>query len=198
MVKTSLTPEQLKRAQEIYIIAREKTPADRREYLNKLSKVDQEYYKKEDNKARQKKFNRDPKNVERYNMERRDNIARMRLDDPITMAEQNLKDVKAFRLRQKQIKDEIEAKLKAKQSLTDAIKAKKARTELKQLKECACARLRQKEKKDIIGDILNSVIDTIPKQVQNKKNREAVARHRSKKEAGEPVKTYNTRSKKKA
>lgn len=187
MVKSSLTPEQLKRAQEIYKTAREKTPADRKEYLKSLTETERGFYEKEANKARQKKFNQDPKNVERYNMERRDNIAQKRKEEPIKMAKQNLKDVKAFRERQKQMKEEIEAKLKAKQSLTDAIKARKARIEIKKLKE--------EKQKEIIGDILDSIIDTIPKKSKDKKNREAVAKHRAKKATGEPVKKYNKKSK---
>ncbi len=49
----------------------------------------------------------------------------------------------------------------------------------------------KKEELKIAADILNDIIDVVPKEAAKKKNREAVARHRAKAkgEAGEPPKT---------
>jgi hypothetical protein len=169
MVKSSLSPEEQKRAQEIYKIAREKTPAERNQYLKGLTEIERTYYNKEANKERQRTFLKNPQNLARYNMERKDNIERKRREEKEKMAEQNRKDVKAFREREKELKAQIEAKIKE-----------------------------EEMKKQIIGDILNNIIDTIPKKAQQKRNKEAVKRHRAKKAQGEPVKIYNTRNKAKA
>ena len=42
--------------------------------------------------------------------------------------------------------------------------------------------------------LFNSIIDAVPVKSKNKKNREAVARHKERKELGE-ARTYDTRSK---
>jgi hypothetical protein len=83
---------------------------------------------------------------------------------------QNIKDVKAFREREKTKLNEIQAKVKATNTLTDAIKARKARAEMRSLKS-------SKANKDV-KDILNSIIDTIPKQAELKQKREYMTRYR--------------------
>ena len=134
MVKSSLSPEEQKRAQEIYRIAREKTATERNQYLKGLTEKERDFYNKEANKQRQRKFTADPQNVARYNMERKEHIKQMRKEDPERMKQQNIKDVKAFRERQNKTKAEIDIKIKD---------------------------LEAKEKKQIIGDILNDIIDFI-------------------------------------
>ena len=187
MPRSTMTPQEVARAKEIYDIAQSKGIGERKAYLSTLTEIEKGYYKKEVNKANQKNFLKNPENKARYNMERRDNIKRLRQEKPEQMKEQNIKDVKAFRQREKEIKQDIQAKLKidnAKQILTNAIKARKARAELKE----------KKEDKNIVGDILNDIIDTIPKKAQQKKNKEAVKKHRAKKAQGEPVKKYNKKN----
>lgn len=186
-----MTPQEVARAKEIYDIAQNKGIGERKAYLNTLTEIEKGYYRKEVNKANQKNFLKNPENKARYNMERRDNIERLRKEKPEQMKEQNLKDVKAFRKREKEIKQDIQAKLKidleakAKETLLNAIKARKARAELNE----------KRDKNDVVGDILNDIIDTIPKKVILKKNREAVAKHRAKKAVGEPVRKYNKKNK---
>lgn len=176
MVKSSLSEAELKRAKEIYEIAQGKEIGERKKYLGSLTEIERGYYKKEQNKELQRKFNRNPENVARYNMERKDNIQRLRTEQPEKMKQQNLNDVKAFREREKQIKIEIEAKLK-----------KELEAKLKREAE-------EKARNEIIGDILGNIIDAIPKKVQQKKNKEAVAKHRTKKAQGQPVRKYKKRN----
>ena len=135
MVKSSLTEEQLKRAQEIYQIARGKSLTDRKAYLQSLTEQERDFYKKEDNKMRQKKFNTNPENKEKYNDIRKTYIESSRQDNPELFSERNVRDVKAFREREKTKLLQIQTKLKANQTLTDAIKNRKARKELEQLKK---------------------------------------------------------------
>jgi hypothetical protein len=175
-----MTPQELARAKEIYEIAQSKGIGERKVYLSTLTEIEKGYYKKEVNKANQKNFLKKPENKVRYNMERRDNIERKRQEEKEKMAEQNRKDVKAFREREKELKSQIEAKIKA--QIEAKAKEEKANEVLAK---------QAKEKADIINDILNNIIDTIPKKAQQKRNKEAVKRHRAKKAQGEPIKKYN-------
>ena len=111
MVKSSLTAEQLKRAQEIYKIARSKDLAERRHYLSSLTEEEKRFYKLEDGKARSKKFNENPEHKKRYNEMRSKNIEEAREKEPEVFAEVNLKDVKAFREREKIKLQEIKQKM---------------------------------------------------------------------------------------
>ena len=135
MVKSSLTEEQLKRAQEIYQIARGKSLTDRKAYLQSLTEQERDFYKKEDNKMRQKKFNTNPENKDKYNDIRKTYIESSRQENPELFSERNVRDVKAFRVREKTKLLKIQTKLKANQTLTDAIKNRKARKELELLKK---------------------------------------------------------------
>ena len=92
-----------------------------------------------------------------------------------------------YRAKQRALKIEIEKKQKAYTTLTDAMRAKKARPEMNKLWD-------EKKVKNDVSSILNSTIDAVPIVSKNKKNREAVARHKAKKAQGETI-TYNTRSK---
>jgi hypothetical protein len=95
--------------------------------------------------------------------------------------------MKQYRAKRRQSKIEIEKKQKASNTLTDAIRARKARAEMNKLRD-------EKKVKNDVSSILNSIIDAVPIVSKNKKNREAVARHKAKKAQGETI-TYNTRSK---
>lgn len=134
MVKSTLTETQLKRAKEIYEIANSKTGNDRRQFVMSLSDTEKEWYQKESNKERQKKFNKNPENKVALNMHRRDYISNKRKEEPEEYKKRNVKDVTNFRMREKAKKEEIQAKLNAIQVLTDAIKKMKAKKELNQLK----------------------------------------------------------------
>jgi hypothetical protein len=57
----------------------------------------------------------------------------------------------------------------------------------------AQAKAKEQAKNDVM-DILNDIISSVPQIVKNKKNSQAVAKHKAKKQAGE-ARTYMTRSK---
>jgi len=99
--------------------------------------------------------------------------------------------MKEYRARQRELKKEIEKKQKSLNTLTDAIRARKARTEMNKLRD---ERKQKENVKNDVSSILNSIIDAVPIKSKNKKNSEAVARHKAKKEQG-LTRTYNTRSK---
>lgn len=169
------------------------SPGDVKEYMGRLTKEQKAELAKYRTLLRQRRFAKKDDNKEIYNNIRKEYITNKRASEPEKMAAQNRKDVKNHRLRNKAKEQEILIKLKqteAKQTITDAIRARKARAQLKELAEKA-------KTKTEIKDILNSIIDTIPKKAQQKRNKEAVKRHRAKKEAGQTTKTYNTRSKNK-
>ena len=105
------------------------------------------------------------------------------------MRKQNKKDVNNFRMRNKAIATEILAKQKATQTLTVAIRAKKARIQVNKLRD---EKERQEKVKNEVSSILNSIIDVVPVKSKNKKNREAVARHKELKSLGE-ARIYNTK-----
>ena len=78
---------------------------------------------------------------------------------------------KTYRNKLKEQKETINAKLNLSNKLNDAIKSKKARDELKKLKN--------DKSKSIVSSIVNDIVNTIPKQVELKKNRERVAKSRA-------------------
>ena len=95
--------------------------------------------------------------------------------------------MKEYRAKQRELKRGIDKKQKSLNTLTDAIKARKARAEANKLRD-------EKKVKNDVSSILNSIIDAVPVKSKNKKNSEAVARHKERKAQGE-AQTYNTRSK---
>ena len=174
-------------------IENQTSQGDVKEYMGRLTKEQKAELSKYRTLLRQRRFNKNDINKETYNIIRKDYITNKRATEPEKMAEQNRKDVRNHRLRNKEKEQEILNKLKtieAKATITEAIRARKARAEMRELAEKATT-------KADITDILNSIIDTIPKKAQQKRNKEAVQRHKAKKEAGQPTKTYNTRSKNK-
>lgn len=134
------------------------TPEERIAYNKRLKAEQMKRYRANNDKA--KEYNRDykqtyinlPQNKDKYK-------------------ELNRKNVKAFRDREKSKLDDINAKLNLSTKLTDAIRAKKARAEMK--------RLQDDKTKSIASSIINDIVDTIPKQVALKKNRERVAKSRA-------------------
>jgi hypothetical protein len=93
--------------------------------------------------------------------------------------------MKEYRAKQRALKREIENKQKSLNTLTDAIRARKARMEMNKLRD-------EKKVKNDVSSILNSIIDAIPVESKKKKNREAVARHKELKALGE-TRIYNTK-----
>ena len=93
--------------------------------------------------------------------------------------------MKEYRAKQRALKIEIEKKQKSSNTLTDAIRARKARMEMNKLRD-------EKKVKNDVSSILNSIIDAVPVESKKKKNREAVARHKELKALGE-TRIYNTK-----
>lgn len=111
-------------------------------------------YKRYGNKLRQQKYNEKPENKEKLNEHRRQYIAKQRKEKPEEFKKQNIKDVKAFREREKAKLEEIDEKIK------------------KQEKEKTAEEL---------NEIVYDIIETIPKQEDLKKKREYMREYRQKK-----------------
>lgn len=136
---------------------------------------------------RQRKFSSKGNNKEIYNARRNEHIIHLRTVKPEEMAEQNRKDVKNHRERNKAKEEEILNKLKENETklvLPYNLRARKTPTQPNE----------ESESQMIVNDVLNSIIETIPEKSRLKKNNETVKRHKAKKEAGEPIRAYNTRS----
>ena len=86
--------------------------------------------------------------------------------------------MKEYRAKKRELKRDIDKKQKSLNTLTDAIRARKARAEANKLRD-------EKKVKNDVSSILNSIIDAVPVKSKFKKNREAVARHKERKELGE-------------
>ena len=95
---------------------------------------------------RQDKFKAKDENRLKYNEIRKDYITELRKAEPQRMKEQNNKDVQAFRERQKAQKEIINNKTKSINILTDAIRARKARAEMKELRTKKQEETKQKPK----------------------------------------------------
>ena len=92
--------------------------------------------------------------------------------------------MKEYRAKQRELKKRYGQKAEI---IKYIYKARKARAEMNKLRD-------EKNVKNDVSSILNSIIDAVPIVSKNKQNREAVARHKAKKAQGETI-TYNTRSK---
>lgn len=106
-----------------------------------------------------------------------------------TAREEAKKGMKA--LREKRTKDEISQQRKPydqKYNIKRRLNKEEAATIIqRQFKK----KQQKKEALNIVGDILNDIIDIVPNELKKKRNREAVARYRAraKKETTEPPKT---------
>jgi hypothetical protein len=78
----------------------------RNDFLKTLSDSLKIAYRKYSNSMRQKKYNEKPENKEKMNVKRKEHLQKLRKNDPEKYKEQNIKDVKAFRLREK-IKEKV-------------------------------------------------------------------------------------------
>ena len=121
---------------------------ERKQYLAILSEEEKKLYTRYGTKLRQKKFNENPDKKTEYNKIRKDYIADQRLAKPDLYKARNIKDVKAFREREKAQKEEINNKLKSVNTLTDAIRARKARKEMEALRQIKAA---AKQKAEILA-----------------------------------------------
>ncbi len=93
------------------------------------------------------------------------------------------KYLKEYRAKQSELK-KIDKNQKSLNTLTDAIRAIKARAEANKLRD-------EKNVKNDVSSISNSIIDAVPVKSKNKKNSQAVAIQNAKKAHGE-AKIYNT------
>ena len=119
---------------------------DRKIYLSTLTEAQKTLYTRYNNKVRQDRFKANEENKEKYNKKRKEHIENLRKKEPERMREQNIKDVRAFRERERATEEAILKKTKSINTLTDAIKAYKAKKEMKTLKEAKEA-AKPKEKK---------------------------------------------------
>ena len=146
-----------------------------REQLKALTATERLEYNKKMNAERVKKYrDANADKAKTYNKEyKKDYINRP--ENKAKYEKLNREYVKKHRVIQKEKLGEIESKVKATNTLSDAIKARKARAEMKSLKASTA-------NKDV-KDILDSVIDAIPKQADLKQKREYMTRYRAKKRA---------------
>ena len=144
---------------------------DRKSYLSTLTEEQKKLYTRYGNKVRQDKFKADEENKLKYNEKRKEHIAELRKNEPERMREQNIKDVRAFREREKATEEAILKKSKSINILSDAIKAYKARKEIKTLKAAAAAAPKAKKTKE------QRKADAL------KKNREYMKRYRAEQKA---------------
>ncbi len=80
---------------------------DRKIYLWTLTEAQKIFYTRYNNKVRQDKFKADEENKEKYNKIRNEHISNLRLKEPEKMREQNIKDVRAFRERERATEEAI-------------------------------------------------------------------------------------------
>ena len=85
---------------------------ERKQYLAKLPEEQKKLYTRYGTSLRQRKFNEKPDKKTEYNKIRKDYIADQRLANPELYKARNIKDVKAFREREKAQKEQIDNKLK--------------------------------------------------------------------------------------
>lgn len=139
--------------EQLYFTISQMNLKDKKVYLATLTDAQKLAYKRHSNKLRQQKFNEKPENKEALNAYRRKYIAEKRTEKPDEFKKQNIKDVRAFRDREKAKLNEIHAKVKASTINKD------------------------------VKDILNDIIDTIPKQAELKKKREYMQQYRAEQKA---------------
>ena len=144
---------------------------ERKAYLQTLTEEQRKLYTRYGNKVRQDKFKANEENKEKYNKIRKEHIEKLRKNEPERMREQNIKDVRAFREREKATEEAILKKTKSINILTDAIKAYKARKEMKTLKAAAAPPPKAKTTKE------QRKADTL------KKNKEYMKQYRAEQKA---------------
>ena len=139
---------------------------DRKLYLSTLTAEQRLLYTRYGAKLRQSKFNAKPEKREEYNEKRKDYKIVKRAEDPKKYQELNIKDVRAFRAREKAKQEAILNKLNAGKILTDAIRARKARKAM----EIAAIEKANKASNDLsdIGTVIKGLINSgktiIPKR----------------------------------
>ena len=161
--------------EQLYFTISQMTIGDRKIYLKTLTDNQRLLYTRYSNKMRQQKFNENKDNKDKYNEKRREYISTQRKEKPEEFKQKNIKDVRAFREREKAKLNEIQAKLNATETLTNAIRVRKAKKEVITLKA--------KQTNDIVKNVLNCIIDTIPKEAELKKKREYMRAYRAKRKA---------------
>ena len=100
---------------------------ERKRYLKTLTEEERKAYNKYSNEINCKKYNNNPENKKKYNEIRKNHVAKERKEEPEQYQEQNIKDLRTFREKVK--------KKKALIIISNAIRTKKAREELKRRKD---------------------------------------------------------------
>jgi hypothetical protein len=139
---------------------------DRKLYLSTLTAEQRLLYTRYGAKLRQSKFNAKPEKREEYNEKRKDYKIVKRAEEPKKYQELNIKDVRAFRAREKAKQEAILNKLNAGKILTDAIRARKARKAM-QIAAIENANKAANKLTDI-GDIIKGLINEGKANIENK------------------------------
>ncbi len=80
---------------------------DRKIFLSSLTEAQRILYTRYNNKVRQDKFKANEENKQKYNVKRKEHIEKLRKNEPERMREQNIKDVRAFRERERAAEEAI-------------------------------------------------------------------------------------------
>ena len=139
---------------------------DRKVYLSNLTEEQRVLYTRYNNKVRQDKFKANNENKEKYNKIRKVYIAEKRIVEPVKFQERNIRDVAAFRAREKLQKQSIQQKFNAVDTLTNAIRARKARKAM-QIAAIENANKAANKLTDI-GDIIRGLINEGKANIENK------------------------------
>ena len=147
---------------------------DRKLYLSTLTTEQRQLYTRYGAKLRQSKFNAKPDKREEYNKKRSDYKVVKRAEEPEKYKELNIKDVRAFREREKSKLETIQSKLNAVSTLTNAIRARKARKAM----EMAAIEKANKTGNELtdIGNIIKGLIKTGKTIIENKQVPKKVGR----------------------
>lgn len=163
--------------EQLYFTLSQMNIGDKKVFMATLTENQKLLYKRHLGKMRQQRFNENPLNKEKLNEHRKDYIAEKRKENPLLFQEKNIRDVQAFRQREKAKLKAINDKQKANEILTNVIKTRKAKKELILLKDAK----QKQENINIVKDVLFNIIDNIPKEDLRKKKREYMRKYRAKK-----------------
>ena len=137
---------------------------EKREYFKKIDPDEYDLYMKYKKKLANQKFLSNPQVKARFNMDRLENINRLRAENPDKYKELNKINNRAYRERKKDAKlDEVEdAKQKeVKKQATKGIK--------KIINDVVDNIPKETEGNKVVKDILNNIIDKIPRRREHQK-----------------------------
>lgn len=144
---------------------------EKREYFKRIDPDEKDLYDKYKKKLANQKFLSNPQVKARTNMDRLDNITRLRKENPDKYKELNKINNRAYRERKKDAKqDEVKEVKEVKKQATKGIK--------KIINDVVDNIPKESESNKVVKDILNNIIDKIPDEVKKKRASEAVKAHR--------------------